>query len=192
MTLILQTFLASLVSIVFENVIFAHAFGTSTLIELSKKHWNILSFSGFITEFAVLSGVISYAFEGLMLSNDVSARFLPGVYILSLGAVYVFTLIAIWSISKDAFKKLKKYVHLSAFNCTVLSVLFNNTLMGGSLIERIIYAVEIGIGFAFSAYIILINYDKLSSDEVPSTFAGFPIYVLYIGVISMIIYAVSN
>ena len=191
MGLILQTILASLAAIVIENVIFITAFGTSTLIEVGKKHWNILSFGGFITEFAVLSSIISYMFEGYMLSNSTLARFMPSVYILSLGFVYIFTLIAIWFISKDKFKRLKKYVHLSAFNCTVLSALFNNTLMGGTLFERILYAAQIGIGFAFAAYIFSINFEKLNSDDVPSAFAGLPVYILYIGVVSMIVYAIS-
>ena len=191
MGLILQTILASLAAIVIENVIFTTEFGTSTLIEVGKKHWNILSFGGFITEFAVLSSIISYMFEGYMLSNSTLARFMPSVYILSLGFVYIFTLIAIWFISKDKFKRLKKYVHLSAFNCTVLSALFNNTLMGGTLFERILYAAQIGIGFAFAAYIFSINFEKLNSDDVPSAFAGLPVYILYIGVVSMIVYAIS-
>ena len=191
MGLILQTILASLAAIVIENVIFTTAFGTSTLIEVGKKHWNILSFGGFITEFAVLSSLIAYMFEGYMLSNSSLARFMPRVSILSLGFVYIFTLIAIWFISKDKFKRLKKYVHLSAFNCTVLSALFNNTLMGGTLFERILYAAQIGIGFAFAAYIFSINFEKLNSDDVPSAFAGLPVYILYIGVVSMIVYAIS-
>ena len=45
----LQVILVSLSAIILENVIFTTALGTSTLIELSKKHWNILSFGGFIT-----------------------------------------------------------------------------------------------------------------------------------------------
>lgn len=191
MNLILQTLLASLAAVTVENVIFTTAFGTSTLIELTRKKWNILSFGGFITAFAVLGSIISWLFEKVMLQNSIAQRFMPSAYILSIGIVYIFTLIAIWLISKKVFKKLKKYVHLSAFNCTVLSALFNNTITGAELPQRILYSAQIGIGFALATYIFSVNYNKLNSEDIPSAFSGFPIYLLYIGIVSMIVYAVG-
>lgn len=188
----LSVVLASLAALVVENVIFTTAFGTSTLIELSKKHWNILSFGGFITEFAVLSSIISYLFEGMFINNPTLSRFLPSLYILSLGTVYIFTLLAIWFISRRLFRALKKYVHLSAFNCTVLSALFNNTLLEGTFWQRVLYAAQIGIGFALAAYLLYANYDKLNSEDIPKSFRGFPIYILYIGIISMLIYTINR
>ena len=192
MTGFLQVILVSLSAIILENVIFTTALGTSTLIELSKKHWNILSFGGFITEFAVLSSLITYLFEIPMQKSPAAMRFLPSIYILSLGTVYIVTLLVIRLISKSAFKNLKKYVHLSAFNCTVLCALFSNTVMNGSLGDRLFNAAAIGIGFALAAYIISANYDKLNSDDIPAAFRGFPIYSLYIGIISMIIFAINR
>lgn len=192
MAVFLEIILMSLAAITLENVIFTTALGTSTLIELSKKHWNILSFGGFITEFAVLSSLITYFFEKPMSKSETAMRFLPSIYILSLGTVYILTLLAIWFISKPAFKKLKKYVHLSAFNCTVLCALFSNTVMDGSLGARLFNSAAIGIGFALAAYVISANYEKLSSDDVPAAFRGFPIYALYIGIISMIIFAINR
>lgn len=192
MTVILNMLLAAMTAVVFENVIFTTAFGTSTLIELTKKRWNILSFGGFITEFAVLSSLIAYFFERLLGDASPAKRIMPIIYILSLGFVYIVTLIAIRAASKKAFSVLKKYVHLSAFNCTVLSALFNNSILGGSIWQRVLYSAGIGVGFALAAYIMSINYDKLSSDDVPVAFRGFPIYILYIGIISMLIYAINR
>lgn len=192
MTVLFNMILAALAAVVLENVIFTTAFGTSTLIELVKKRWNILSFGGFITEFAVLSSLIAYFFEWLFRDSKAMLRLMPCVYILSLGLVYIFTLIAIRSISRKVFAALKKYVHLSAFNCTVLSALFNNSLLGGGLWQRVLYAAGIGVGFALAAYLVSANYEKLSSEDVPAAFRGFPIYVLYIGIISMIIFAINR
>ncbi len=192
MSTFLSAVLASLSAIVLENVIFTTAFGTSTLIELSKKRGQILIFGLFITEFSILSSIISYLFEGIMLKSEITARFMPSIYILSLGTVYIFTLLAIWFLSKSFFKKVKKYVHLSAFNCAVLSALFLGTINSSTLGQRIALAAQIGIGFAFAAYILSINYAKLNSDEIPRAFRGFPIYILYIGIVSMVIFAVSR
>lgn len=192
MTVFFQTILASMAAIIIENVIFTTAFGTSTLIELSKKHWNILSFGGFITEFAVFSSIIAYFFEQLFQDNLTAQKFLPSVYVLSLGLVYIATLIIIRFISRKVFNSLKKYVHLSAFNCTVLSAVFANSIGGQTLGLRIINAVQIGIGFSLAAYLIYANNDKLNSDDIPSAFRGLPIHLLYIGIIAMIIFALGR
>lgn len=103
MTGFLQVILVSLSAIVLENVIFTTALGTSTLIEMSKKHWNILSFGGFITEFAVLSSLITYLFEIFMQKTPTAMRFLPSIYILSLGTVYILTLLVIWFVIQARF-----------------------------------------------------------------------------------------
>ncbi|MCC8196230.1 MAG: hypothetical protein LUH56_06040 [Oscillospiraceae bacterium] len=192
MAVFFETIGAALLAIIVENVIFTTAFGTSTLISLSKRDGQIFFCGLFITEFSVLSSMIAYVFEGLMLKSDISARFLPTLYIISLGLVYIATLLVIWFVSKKAFNKVKRYIHLSAFNCTVLSVLFNDTLIGGGLGERVLFGLEVGIGFALAAYILSVNYEKLNSDEVPASFSGFPIHVLYIGIVSMVVYALGR
>ncbi len=192
MAVFFETIGAAMLAIILENVIFTTAFGTSTLISLSKRDGQIFFCGLFITEFSVLSSMIAYAFEGLLLKNDISARFMPTLYILSLGLVYILTLVIIWSVSKPTFKRCKRYIHLSAFNCTVLSVLFNNTLNAGTLGERVLFGLEVGLGFTLAAYILSVNYEKLNSDEVPASFSGFPIYVLYIGIVSMVVYALGR
>lgn len=192
MTQLLELLMASLAAVTLENVIFTTAFGTSTLIELTKRNWQILSFGGFITEFAVLSSLIAYFLEGLLISLGLGLRLMPIGYIISLGAVYILTLIGIRAASKKAFSAMKRYIHLSAFNCAVLSVLFTNSVNGSSLLDRLLFAAYTGLGFMLAAYILRINYDRLSSDRVPAAFRGFPIYALYIGLVSMIIYILKR
>lgn len=180
--------LSALASVTLENVIFTTAIGTSTLIECAKSPKRLLSFGAFITEFSVLSSLLAYFAEGL-LKTDSSRLFLAGVYVLCLGGVYIVTLLVLWFIARKRFASLKKYVHLSAFNCAVLGCLFNNGLSGAPLSERLIYAACVGVGFMLAAYLLSINYKKLSREDVPASFRGFPASILYIGVIAMIIYA---
>lgn len=190
MSQILKILLAALSAVTLENVIFTTAIGTSTLIECARSPKHLLSFGMFITEFSVLSSLLAYFAERL-LTNPVAELFRPSVYVLCLGTVYVLTLLFIWFAARKWFKGLKKYVHLSAFNCAVLGCLFNNGLSGSGLGERLLYAAEIGIGFIFATYLLAINYNKLSSEDVPVSFRGFPASVLYIGIIAMIIYSLK-
>lgn len=186
----LNILLASVAAVTLENCIYTTAIGTSTLIECAKEPKHLLSFGAFITEFSVLSSLLAYFAEG-WLKTDVSKLFLPSMYILCLAIVYIVTLLFIWLIARKNFKGLKKYVHLSAFNCAVLGCLFHNGINASPLPDRLLYALQIGIGFMLATYILAINYKKLSSEDVPASFRGFPASVLYIGFIAMIIYGLK-
>ena len=182
-----EILLAALAAVTLENCIFTTAVGTSTLIECAREPKHLLSFGFFITEFSAFSSVLAYFAEGL-LKTETARLFLPSVYVVCLGAVYVLTLLFIWFLAKKKFKGLKKYVHLSAFNCAVLGCLFNNGISGDPLGERVLYAAEIGLGFILATYLLAINYKKLSSEDVPASFRGFPASILYIGFIAMVLY----
>lgn len=190
MPMFLEIILSALAAVFLDNVIFTSAIGTSTLLESAKSPKKILSFGIFITEFSVLSSLIAYFAEKRLVS-DGAKLFLPSVYILCLGLVYILTLLFIWFCAKGLFASLKKYVHLSAFNCAVLGCLFNNGLSGAPLAERLVYAAYMGIGFVIATYILAINYKKLNNDKVPLSFRGFPVSVLYIGIIAMVIYSLK-
>lgn len=184
-----EVLLSALAAVTLENVILTYAIGTSTLIECAKSPKHLLSFGFFITEFSVLSSFLAYFAEA-----HIEGRWrvlLPSVYILCLGAVYIVTLVLMRIISKKYFKSLRKYVHLSAFNCAVLGCLFINGQGGQDLGTRLLFAAEVGVGFMLATYVLAINYKKLSSDKVPASFRGFPASLLYIGILAMIVYGLK-
>ena len=189
MTVFLEILMAALASVTLDNVIFTSAVGTSTLLECAKKPKQMVSFGVFIASFAIIASTISYFVEPFMASNGVLARFIQSLYILSLGLVYIYTHLFIWFFVPSKFKSLSRYVHLTAFNCASLSCLFMNSLNGGSLLDRVIFALCIGVGFMLANYLMYINKKHLTSSDVPFAFRGFPISVLYIGIIAMIVYS---
>ena len=132
MSAFFEILLSAIAAVTLDNVICTYAIGTSTLLECAHSPKHLLSFGFFITEFSVLSSYLSYFAEARLVS-DTAKLFLPGVYILCLGFVYVLTLILMRIISKKHFITLKKYVHRSAFNCAVLGCLFLNGQSGNRL-----------------------------------------------------------
>ncbi len=191
MTYFLEILMAALATVTLDNVIFTSAVGTSTLLECSKKPKQMVRFGVFIASFSVLAGVISYFVEPLLLLNETTALFIPTLYIICLGLVYVVTLLVIWAIAKERFKYVSRFVHLTAFNCASLSCLFINSINGGSLLDRVIFALCVGLGFMLATYLLSINHKHLVSSDVPIAFRGFPVSILYIGIIAMIIYSAN-
>lgn len=192
MTAFLEILMAALASVTLDNVIFTYAVGTSTLLECAKKPKQLLSFGFFITEFSVLASILIYLVELLVGDKAWGETLMPVFSVLAIGIVYIISLLVIWFATKKWFDSLKRYVHLSAFNCATLGCIFMNSLNSGTLVERILFALSIGVGFMLATYLLSINYKKLTSNEVPAAFRGFPVSVLYIGIIAMLTYVSKN
>lgn len=192
MTAFLEILMAALASVTLDNVIFTYAVGTSTLLECAKKPKQLLSFGFFITEFSVLASILIYLVELVIKDTAWGEAVMPIFSVLAIGIVYILSLLVIWFAARKWFNSLKRYVHLSAFNCATLGCIFMNSLNAGTLLDRILFALSIGVGFMLATYLLSINYKKLTSSEVPAAFRGFPISVLYIGIIAMLTYISKN
>ena len=79
-------------------------------------------------------------------------------------------------------------IHMSAFNCTVLGALLLSTNEMRSAAGMIGFGLGSGIGFTMAAYLISIAFDKLNSEKIPKAFRGFPIAMIYIGILSLAFY----
>ena len=116
--------LASLTAVLFENIIFSKALGTSTMLVFAKYPRNVLEFGLTITYFCLLTGAVSYPFSVYLGKNDISYLYMPLIYVLCVGFIYALTLILLWKLFPKLFLRLKKYIHLSSFNCAVIGVPF--------------------------------------------------------------------
>jgi electron transport complex protein RnfA len=114
---------------------------------------------------------------------------MPLLYILVISFIYILSLILVWRFFPKVFKRIKAYVHLSVFNCSVLGALFVNSLSGESLSHYIGFGIGTGLGFFLAGYLLYIAHPRLNSELVPAAFRGLPITLVYIGVISLALYA---
>lgn len=184
----LEILLAALMCSFVENTIFINGIGTSTLFVASKYPKQIISFSLSITYINIISSILMYLTEKFIPYGKLSYIYKPVVFVLIIGFVYIITLLVMWRVSDKLFSKLKKFIHLSAFNCVVLGTMFINNSTGGSLKDYVVYAFSVGIGFLFAVFLVSANSRKLNSVEISRSFRGYPATLIYIGIISMLIY----
>lgn len=192
MTYILQFISISLIAVFAENIIFSQALGTSTLIIISRKRKNILGFGMCVTFITAFTGIICYFADKYLNKNEFSDIYKPLAYILILGIVYIITLLCLWKFMYKTFTNLKKYVHVSVFNCAILGTLFLNSEYCVTLPEYIFHGIGMGLGFVFATFMVSIVYDKLYSNNVPFCFRGYPLMLIYIGILSMAFYGLIN
>ena len=50
------------------------------------------------------------------------------------------------------------------------------------------FGIGTGLGFPLATFFVRLAYKQLSSEEVPPSFRGFPITLIYIGIVSLAVY----
>jgi len=185
MDLFVKIIMVALTASIFENTIFTKAFGTSTMLLAAKSKKGIIPFGLSITYICTVSSVLSFFVDKFFAKDDASILFMPLAYVGIIGFVYIITLLALWKFAYKLFVSARKFVHISAFNCAVLSALFLNNIKSDSFSDYLSFGFGTGLGFFIASLLVSACYGKLNSPKVPENFRGFPISMIYIGIISM-------
>lgn len=175
----------AMVSIFVQNAIFERALGANVVIYASRKNSHVVGFTIGMTAMTTVASIISYFLDGLLLPLELGHLFMPLVYVTVISILYVLALLFLWRLFPDTFALIKKHAHLAIVNCTVLGALFLNSAYGSDIWSYIGYGFGTGIGFFLACFMLNIAHEKLDSDKIPRAFRGYPIMLVYIGIVSM-------
>jgi len=182
-----------LVALLATNLILTQALGTSTLFIAAGNKKNLLWTAITITVFTSVGSGAAYIINWLL--PDTFADLTLLFYTLIVGAIYVILLTALYFAGSDSFETTRKYVHVSAFNCAVMGTLFTITDRAdaypqfNTFFNFVFSGAEAGTGFIITAFMLTAAFRKLNSAKVPASFRGFPAMLVYLGLISMAVYA---
>jgi len=167
----------------------------STLFISADSRKKLLITSCIITVFTSLGAVFA-CFADRVIPRSMEYG-LPLYYSVSVGILYILLLFGVYMTKRKHFAEIKKYIHVSAFNCAVMGTLFTingKTQMLESqpaLSYYILSGLEAGLGFVTASLVLVSAYRKLSSEKVPASFRGFPAMLIYLGIISMAVYSLG-
>jgi len=184
-----------LIALLAANLILSQALGTSTIFIAAGGKKNLVATAFVITFFTTAGASAAYLID-LMLPSQISELRLL-LYTVVIGVLYVLLLTAVYFLAGSRFEELRRYVHVSAFNCAVMGTLFTvheRSVMDGLMYSFAEYAgagLEAGAGFIIAALILTAAYRKLNSSKVPASFRGFPAMLVYLGIISMAVYSLK-
>lgn len=175
----------AMVSVFTQNAIFDRAFGANVTIYASRKDSQLIGFTIGMTAMTTLSSMVSFFFDRLLLPTKYGKLFMPLIYILIIDILYIAGMFILWKFFHKTFKRVKKYAHLAIFNCAVIGALFLNSNYGSDLASYIGYGFGTGIGFFLACFMLNIARERLDSDKIPRIFRGYPIMLIYIGIVSL-------
>lgn len=176
---------AALLGIFIENAAFERALGINVLLYAARKKENLIGIFIGVVYVTTFSSALVCIIDRNLTEWEYYEMLLPFIYLFIISAVYLLTLVVVWRFFPSIFRKVKKYVHLSVFNCAVLGALFIQSQIGGTFASYIGYGLGTGIGFLLAGYMLHAAEDRLNSESVPASFRGMPITMIYIGVISL-------
>jgi len=176
---------AALLGIFIENAAFERALGINILLYSARKKENLLGIFIGVIYVTTVSSVFTCLIDRYFSAWKYYNILIPFIYIFIVSVVYILTLMLVWRFFPDYLKRVKKYVHLSVFNCAVLGALFIQSRIGGTFASYIGYGLGTGLGFLLAGYLLYAAEDRLNSEDVPASFRGMPITMIYIGVISL-------
>lgn len=183
--------ITELVTLLTTNLILTRALGTSTLFIAAGSRKNLLWTAITISVFTTLGSFGACLVNSLLPENFNDLRLL--IYVLIIGILYVILLSILYFADRKSFGTTRKYVHVSAFNCAVMGTLLTISEKAHytdmSISSYIIACAEAGTGFIFAAFVFTAAFKRLNSQNVPAAFRGFPAALVYLGIISMAIYA---
>ena len=175
----------AMVSIFVQNAIFERALGANVVIYASRKNSHVVGFTIGMTAMTTVASIISYFLDGLLLPLELGYLFMPLDYVTVISILYLLELMFLWRLFPNTFALIKKHAHLAIVNCTVLGALFLNSAYGSDIWSYIGYGFGTGIGFFLACFMLNIAHEKLDSDKIPRAFRGYPIMLIYIGIVSM-------
>lgn len=182
----------AMLSVFVQNAIFDRAFGSNVAIYASRKNGTVIGFTLGITAMTTIASAISFFVDQALLPTEFGWLFMPLIYVAIISALYLAGLLLMWRVFPKLLRKVRKYVHLTIFNCTVIGALFLNSNFGSDIWSYIGYGFGTGIGFFLACFLLNIAHEKLDSDKIPKVFRGYPIMLVYIGVISLAFYALAG
>lgn len=171
-----------------ENFVFARALGVSTMIMAAKNKRNLPGIC-----LGVLYFTLTASWAAWLLSHrtaDIQKPFVPLTYVLTIGLIYLITLLLAFIFFKGRFGRIKKYVHISAFNSVIMGTIFLSMNSCTALYEYLLFGLCSGAGFAAAAYMLSGVYGQLYSKDVPSVFRGYPAVMIFTGIIAMALYGI--
>lgn len=178
----------AMIAIFVQNIVFTRALGTSASLFVLRKKYNLGYFSLIMTVITTLSCCLVFFMNPLIQKLPNAYYWKPFFYVLAVGVVYVLVLLSCAMILKSKIETIRPMIHLSAFNGAVFGALLLQSSMKLTFLTSLAFGLGTGIGFLLASYLIALGYERLNSDKIPRAFRGFPITLVYIGILSLAFY----
>ena len=193
----LGTFLLyAIIAMFVQNSVFTRGFGVSRLTKLvGDSTVDSLTFCGLLCLVQVISAPLAFVANRFL---EQGPQFWYRDYIrplvFTVCALIAFTVVmlVILLINPPNRKELMAVMPMATLSCAVLGPMLITAGQGYDFTQTMGFALGSGLGYTLAVLIVTEGQRKMNNRNVPSTFRGLPINLIYIGILALAIYGLTG
>ncbi len=188
--------LHALYAMLSQNAVFGRGLGSSRLTKLvNDEDGDAGVFCVLLLVVQVLSGALSW-FAGnwvLPLLGSWRVHLRPLLLVICISVVFfaVF-LVVVQLFSTATAKRVVRQLPIAAFNCSVLGTLMLVGNQGYTLAQTIAFSIGSALGYMAALLLMMEGSRKLKKADLPEGFRDLPATLVYLGILSLLIYAFTG
>ncbi len=187
--------LYAMAAIFVQNAVFTRGFGVSRLTKLvSDSAVDSISFCVLLCSVQVISAPLAYAVNILLEMPQVWYREYarPLAYVICAVVAFLVVLFLIMVLRLPNPKDLMAVLPMATLNCAVLGPMLISATQSFNFVQTMGFALGSGIGYTLAVIIVTEIERKTNSRNIPGTFKGLPIKLIYIGILALAIYSLTG
>ncbi len=188
--------LHALYAMLSQNAVFGRGLGSSRLTKLvNDEDGDAGVFCVLLLVVQVLSGALSWFAGGWILPHLGSWRvhLRPLLLVVCVSVVFfVVFLVVVQLFSTGTAKRVVRQLPIAAFNCSILGTLMLVGNQGYTFAQTIAFSIGSALGYMAALLLMMEGNRKLKKADLPEGFRGLPATLVYLGILSLLIYAFTG
>ena len=168
-----------------NNVVFSQFLGICPFLGVSKKIDTALGMGAAVTFVLALSTMCTFLLQRLVLEPLDMVYMQTISFILVIAALVQMVEIILKKVSPALYQALGVFLPLITTNCCVLGVAILVIQKEFNLLESVVYAVSIALGFTLALAVFAGIREQLARTQLPPSMKGIPIALISAGILAM-------
>lgn len=186
-------FVCAVLAVFAQNAIFSRSLGVSRLIKIVDDTANTVLFGCLICTVQVVAAPMGYLANNLLAGFAIRNALRPLVLVICSAIAYLLVrAVAARSQKLTNREEVLEMLPSATFNCAVLGAMLVSATQSYTLAQTIGFAFGTGFGYLLALLVVNEAQRKLRGREVPASFRGLPINLIYIGILAMAIYGFTG
>ena len=168
-----------------NNIILAQFLGICPFMGVSNRISTAVGMGGAVTFVMTVATIITYLIMSYIL-KPLGIEFMQTItYILVIASLVQMVEIILKKVSPSLYQALGVFLPLITTNCAILGVAIIVIQKNYNLIESVVYAVSMAVGFALAMVVFAGLREQLEFADVPDAMKGVPVSLLTAGLLAM-------
>ena len=187
-------FVYAVVAVFAQNAVFTRALGVSRVVKLVDDGTvDTVMFGSLLCAVQLISAPLGYFASGWISQLPYRDYIRPLVFLgCAAVAFFVVLLFSVVIFRVDGARRAVAVLPMATFNTCILGTLLIGTTRNFDLLQTMGFALGSGVGYVLAVLVVREGARKLDNEDVPATFRGLPVTLLYIGILALAIYGFTG